>query len=283
VQAAIDGYASTVIFKPSNASIGQYSKLDDQTNYQFELTFPTNAPPEGNVAWYVQVYGPDGITSDGVELSEGGTSNSQVTLTVDGSLVGDVVLSAAYLSVSNTIMVVPPVLVVSLPASGPAMNGFQIFPGSIALSVGSVITPEFLASYSDGSTSFRYPNPSAIEVTSSQPDVVSVTNSLAWQLASIGTSTVTVNWNGFQEQDQITVFDPDSTNPPPLTLVNSGGGQLTAFWVGFNTSWQLESSDDLSSANWTPVQTIPVMAGGESYVTLSTTDSQQFYRLLLRQ
>jgi hypothetical protein len=78
------------------------------------------------------------------------------------------------------------------------------------------------------------------------------------------------------------VFDPDSTNPPPLTLVNADGGQVTASWVGFSAAWQLESSADLSSTNWTPVPTIPVMAGGESYITLSTTNTQQFYRLQLQ-
>jgi len=121
-------------------------------------------------------------------------------------------------------------------------------------------------------------------VTSSQPNVVSVTNSLAWQLASVGTANVAVNWNGFQAQDQITVFDPDSTNPPPLSLVNSGGGQLTASWVGFTTSWQLQSSVNLSAANsWQTVPATPIMAGGESFVTLSATNTQQFYRLQWQQ
>jgi hypothetical protein len=108
---------------------------------------------------------------------------------------------------------------------------------------------------------------------------VSVANPLSWQLSSVGTSTLTVQWEDFQAQDQITVFDPSSTNAPPLSLVNSGAGQVTASWVGFTTSWQLESSADLSSSNWTPVTGIPPAVGGQTYATLPATNTQQFYRL----
>jgi hypothetical protein len=113
---------------------------------------------------------------------------------------------------------------------------------------------------------------------------VAVTNSLAWQLSSPGTSTITVNWNGVQASDQITVFDANSSTPPPLALVNSAGGQLTISWPGFTTSYQLQTVSNLSSSNaWKPVSVIPTMAGGQSSVTLSPSNSQQFYRLQLQQ
>jgi hypothetical protein len=201
---------------------------------------------------------------------------------VDSGLIGDVVLSGAYTSGTNTVILIPPTLVVSLPTTGPAMTGFQIMPGNIALSVGSVIAPELLVSYSDGSTSFRYPNPGAVTVTSSQPSV-SVTNSLAWQLSSVGTSTITVNWNGFQAQDQITVFDPTANIPPTLSAQSTENGQLTVSWPGFTTSYQLQSSAALTATNvWQPIPVMPVSAGGESIVTLSVNNAQQFYRLQLQ-
>jgi len=203
---------------------------------------------------------------------------------VDNALVGDVVLSASYMSASNTLVVTPPILVVSLPSSGPVMTSFQLIPSSIALSVGSVISPQFLATYSDDSSSLRFVTTNAIEVTSSQPAVVSVSNALNWVLSSVGTSRITVSWSGFQAESQITVFDPDSTNPPPLSLVNEGNGQLTISWPGFTTSYQLQSTDDLSNTNsWQTMPTTPLMVGGESLLTLSATNTQQFYRLQWQQ
>jgi hypothetical protein len=283
-KAAIDSYATSVTIQAILNVLVQGSKLDAQTNYFYQIEFPTNLPPESEVAWVVQVYGPSGITTDGVELSVGGTNNNQVTLTVDNALVGDVVLSASYMSASNTLVVTPPILVVSLPSSGPVMTSFQLIPSSIALSVGSVISPQFLATYSDDSSSLRFVTTNAIEVTSSQPAVVSVSNALNWVLSSVGTSRITVSWSGFQAESQITVFDPDSTNPPPLSLVNEGNGQLTISWPGFTTSYQLQSTDDLSNTNsWQTMPTTPLMVGGESLLTLSATNTQQFYRLQWQQ
>jgi len=283
-KAAIDNYANSVTIQAIENLILQVGKLDAQTNYTYQINFPTNLPPDSDVAWVAQVYGPSGITSDGVEISEGGTNNNQVTLTVDNALVGDVVLSASYMSANNTLVVTPPILVVSLPSSGPAMTGFQLIPSSIALSVGSVISPQFLATYSDGSSSLRFVATNAIATTSSQPAVVAVSNALNWLLSTVGTAQVTVSWSGFQATSQITVFDPASTNAPPLSLVNQGNGQLTVSWPGFTTSYQLQSTADLSNTNsWQTVPTTPIMAGGESFLTFSATDTQQFYRLQWQQ
>jgi hypothetical protein len=284
IEEGIDNYAVSFVAQAINNLMRLPSKQDDQTNYQYEAIFPTNLPPESSVVWSVQVYGPDGLTSDGVELLPGGDNNSQVTVTVDGALVGDVVLSGIYASVSNTVVALSPVLVVSLPLSGPAMTGFQTLPGNIALSVGSAISPVFVANYSDGSTSARYVTADEINVTSSQPAVVSVSNALYWVLSSVGTSEITVSWSGFQAASQITVFDPASTNPPPLSLVNGGNGQLTVSWPGFTTSYQVQMSGDLSNTNsWQTMPTTPLMAGGESLITLSATNTQQFYRLQWQQ
>jgi hypothetical protein len=160
------------------------------------------------------------------------------------------------------------------------MTGFQVWPTRIALPVGSVVSPLLRATYSDGSSSFRYASSTALQVTSSQPAVVSVTDPLNWKLSSVGPAQITVAWSGFQAQSQITVFDLASTNPPSLSLVNAANGQVTVSWPGFTTSYQLASSGDLSATNsWQPVPTTPIMAGGESHVMLSATNTLQFYRL----
>jgi hypothetical protein len=279
-QALIDGYATSIAFTSPGGLIQIVSKLDDQAGYQCQLNFPTNLPADGNVVWYVQVYGPSGITSDGVELSEGGANNSQVTITVDSALVGDVVLSGSYVSGSNTIVAIAPTLVVSMPPPGVTLAGVQIVPASIALSVGSVVSPQVVALYSDGSSSLRYVASNTVAVSSSQPAIVSVADPLSWQLSSVGTAQVTLTWSGFRAASQITVFDPAATTPPALSLVNAGSGQLTLEWPGFTTSYQLESTGDLSAANsWQPVSATPISAGGETIVTLPATNTQQFYRL----
>jgi hypothetical protein len=52
---------------------------------------------QGTVAWAAQVFGPGGaVTQEGVSLSVNPDDSRQVTVIVDSTLVGDVVLTAHY-------------------------------------------------------------------------------------------------------------------------------------------------------------------------------------------
>ena len=281
---AIDDYAASITFQTFSNLLQALPQphVAGASSYPYHLLFPTNLPPQGNVVWFVQVYGPAGITSDGVELSESGTNNSQVIVIVDNGVVGDVVLSATYQSASNTIVVIPPTLVVSMQPAGVTLTGIQVLPANIALPPGSTISPQVVANYSDGSSSLRYVTADALKVVSSRPATVSVSDPLNWQFSAVGTAQVTLTWSGFNAVSQLTVFDPSGNTSPPLSLVRSGIGQLTYSWPGFTTSYQLESSADLKGTNgWHPVAATPFSAAGQSFVTLPMTNAQQFYRLKL--
>ena len=281
-KALIDDYAaSSALWQTVKDALTQLAHPNDgDSSYGYQINFPPNLPPVGDVAWFVQVYNAGGLTEDGVELTPSGTNSSYVTVTVDGALVGDVVLSAAYLSASNTVVIIPPTLVVSLAPAGTSMTGFQLLPANIALPVGAVVSPQFLAAYEDGSSSLRYAAPGAVTAVSSQPSVVSVADPLNWQLSAVGTAQISVTWSNFTATSQVTVFDPASTTPPPLSLLNNGNGQLTAAWVGYDPCYVLESTGDLRRTNsWQPVAATPLSGGGWTTVPLAMTNTVQFYRL----
>jgi len=247
---------------------------------QYQFVFPTNLPPQDPVAWFVQVYGPSGITTDGVELSVSGTNDSEVTVTVDAAVVGDVVLSATYTSTNNTVVTTLPLMVYSSQPAGATLTGIQVMPANIALPPGSVVSPQVVANYSDGSSSLRYVTAGSLAVVSSQPSVVSVGDPLNWQFLTAGTAQVTVTWSGFRAVRQLIVFDPNGSTPPTLSPANEGNGQIALSWPASTTSYQLESSTDLTATNaWQPVFTTAVNAGGQNFVTLSVTNARQFYRL----
>jgi hypothetical protein len=278
----IDDYASSSAFwQTAKDALSQLPHaLDTDTSYQYQVLFPSNLPPVSDVTWYVRVYNAAGIASDGVVLTPWGTNNSYVTVTVDNALVGDVVLSAFYLSVSNTVVMIPSALVVSLAPSGGTLTGIQLLPANIALPVGTTVSPQLMATYSDGSSSLRYAAPGTVMAVSSQPSVVSVDDPLNWQLSAVGTAQINVTWSGFAAHSQITVFDSASSTPPTLSLQPTGNGQLSAAWVGFETAYVLETSGDLQQTNsWQPVATAPLSGGGWTTVPLAMTNTQQFFRL----
>jgi hypothetical protein len=281
VEAVIDSYAATGQFVTLKAGPSMLVyPLDDHASYQYQIPFPSDLPPVGDVTWFVQVYDSAGITDDGVALTPWGTNSSHVTATVDNALVGDVVLSAVYRSGSNTVVLVPPTLVVSMQPAGVNLTGFQLLPAIIALPKGTAFSPRVLATYSDGSSSFRYAAPGTVTAVSSQPSVVSVDDPLNWQLSTVGNAQISVTWSGFTAASQITVFDPTSNLPPTLSLLNTGNGQLTAAWAGYKMDYVLESSGDLQQTNsWQPVATAPTSGGGWTTVPLAMTNTAQFFRL----
>jgi hypothetical protein len=278
----IDNYAaSSPLWKTAQDALSQAPHaLDGNGAYGYQMNFPADLPPAGNVTWFVQVYDAAGLTSDGVALTPSGTNNNQVTVTVDGGLVGDVVLSGTYLSASNTVVIIPPTLVVSKLPAGATMSGFQLLPANVVLPLGTVVSPQFLASYTDGSSSLRFAAPGTATAASSSPSVVSVDDPLNWQLSAVGTAQVRVTWAGFTAASQITVFDPGSNTPPALLLQEGGNGQWVASWAGYDPGFVLESSGDLEQTNsWQPVAATAISGGGWTSVSLTATNQAQFYRL----
>jgi hypothetical protein len=137
-----------------------------------------------------------------------------------------------------------------------------------------------VATYSDGSSSMRYPDPDAVAAASSQPSVVSVDNPLFWQLNAVGSAQINVTWSGHTAVSQITVFDNTTNAPPALSIRNVGGGQMVAAWAGFESSFLLESSSSLQQTNsWQAVPAPASLFGGWTTVPLSATNAQQFFRL----
>jgi hypothetical protein len=213
-------------------------------------------------------------------LSVSGTNDCEVTVTVDAAVVGDVVLSATYTSTNNTVVTTLPLMVYSSQPAGATLTGIQVMPANIALPPGSVVSPQVVANYSDGSSSLRYVTAGSLAVVSSQPSVVSVGDPLNWQFLTAGTAQVTVTWSGFRAVRQLIVFDPNGSTPPTLSPANEGNGQIALSWPASTTSYQLESSTDLTATNaWQPVFTTAVNAGGQNFATLSVTNARQFYRL----
>jgi hypothetical protein len=115
---------------------------------------------------------------------------------------------------------------------------------------------------------------------SSQPSVVSVDDPMNWQLSAVGTAEINVTRSGLTAASQIMAFDPTSSVPPTLSLLNTGNGQLTAAWAGYKLDYVLESSGDLQQTNsWQPVATTPTSGGGWTTEPLAMTNTIQFYRL----
>jgi hypothetical protein len=247
--------------------------------YEYNLNFPVSAPPQGNVQWFVEVFGPQGITSDGVSWQASGTNAQQVAVTVADAVVGDVVLYASYVSLSNTLISTTPFLVVSVPPAGVTLAGLKILPTGVSLPVGSVVPARIVALYSDGTSSLRFVPAGAVTATSSEAGVISVADPLNWQLLTAGVAQVSLTWQGLTATSQVTAFSTNAISPT-LSISSAGNNSLTLSWPAYASAATLESNTNLfNPSGWQPVAEAPTDIGGQNVSTFSATNGAQFYRL----
>ena len=229
VKQAIDDFACSLLTPTAVQIIQHVTPLDtpkpqdgSASTYYFGLNFPSNEPPGGNVTWFALDYGTNGVSLDDITCVASGTCGSQVTVTVDNSVIGDVVLFAVYPNTNNQMVQALGQLVASQGPPGAALAGIGLLPYSPNMPAGSVIPIQVVAIYSDGTSSVRYLTAGSLAASSSDPAVVSVADPLNWQLLSPGSAQVVVSWSGFSATNQVIVFAPTSDTPKSASREAAG-------------------------------------------------------------
>jgi len=221
--------------------------------YSLAFQFPSNEPPaaNANVKWVALTLGTNGIGTNGVTWQAQGTNDSQVTVYVDQNFVGDVLLCADYLDSSNQMVEAGPTLVCSQSPSAASLTGFYVLPCNPTLTAGATVPVSILAAYSDGSYSLRYVASNSLAAVSSNPNVVSVSDPLNWQLLTSGTAQVTASWSGFTFTNQVTVIAPGVVSPQ--LSINAAGTNAVLNWPYWANQYVLEFCTNLALPNWQPV------------------------------
>jgi len=176
-------------------------------NFTVELQ---EAPSEIRTAgpfWFAEVFGPDGVTSEGVTLDPGASGPSSVDVSVAGSVIGDVILYSTY-EANGTTVFATPIRVASNEPDGATAQSLRLEPSGIAVNLGEEVSPVVWVNYSDGSSLRRWLHPDDFTVTSSQPGIVDVSAETLWVAESTGEATLTLNFGGLTAQSTLKVIDP---------------------------------------------------------------------------
>lgn len=215
VQQTLNSHTATLapvasgISEESERSMDRGSTISAASSQVIEVQRPEGAPITAGPYWYAEVFGPDGVTSTGVTLTPDVGNPNQVTVDIDGSVVGDVVLYASYLAGDTTVFA-PPLRIATIEPPSVTATSLTLQPVSTVLDVGNEITPALWVNYSDGSTLRRWVHPDDIMVSSSSPGVVDVSNETRWRAVSAGQATVTLSYSGLSAQSLIQVVDSTS-------------------------------------------------------------------------
>ncbi len=241
-------------------SAGLVATMDRLANQDEDLaeeraTFQLNPVPGVPVAnkpiWIAEVYGPNGVTTEGVTVISD-PNNHRVEVMIDDGVEGDVVLFASYRTPGGGVMFAEPQLVASRDSNTVPIEAIVVGPDELELTVGGTITPRLYVQRADGSEQQRWLTSEHVVVTSSNPQVVDASSPLRWQMVSPGVATLTVRYLGKTTTSTITVIDdPQEETPAPAGVLEpvivevEGASYPGVAFAGDSVSGAIEVSNDL--------------------------------------
>ena len=274
-QSAIDSAVPLVIL--TDLIFAGASHLIVSSNYNYTINYPKGTPTGNTITWYVQVFGPNGISSDGVSLLVSSNNTSQATVTVTNGVQGTVVLYAAYSATNGTFVVANPVVVVSNPV-GTTLNGIQLQPSSATLSLGDSLSVDVWGVYTNGATSQLYLTAGQANYVSSNTNVATVDAYGTVTMNSFGTATITASYNGFTAQSTLSTVTPTITRFSGIITTNKTFN--LSFMGTPGTTNIIQSSTNL--IQWSPLVTLNNSNGFIQFQeTISANMPEKYYRVII--
>src|SRR5262249_51870229 len=109
--------------------------LTPTTNASFNVQIPAAFPNVGPINWDVEVFGTNGISTNGASFAVNSNDSSTVTVYYDSNVEGQVVLFASYTVTNGSMVFAKPVVVASNPV-GNTLNAIELDPQVINMSPG---------------------------------------------------------------------------------------------------------------------------------------------------
>lgn len=221
----------------SGSSLAASAQGAAPSSYQFTRIPSTSEPIQSVVTWIATVFGPAGASQNGVTVQTDATDSTRVTVTVDPTVRGDVVLYSSYYSTNNKLVYSEPTLVASNPL-GSSLTSIELRPASFVLLPGETQQLEVWGTY-DSATTGQFFLPAAgngeFEFSSSNSSVMTVDGNGLLIAQAEGVASVTVSHNGLTATSDISVG-----KPVPIV---TGGSNIIAV-RGQSMQFQVTATND---------------------------------------
>jgi hypothetical protein len=252
------------------------------STFEFFLQPLPSQPSNGDVGWSLEVFGTNGVATDGAFLVVDSGDSRHVTVNVDDVTKGTVVLYANYTSTNGTLVFAKPIVVVDKPV-GASVVAIEVRPSVVALSIGDPIDLTIWRVHNNGLRAQMFiPFGSPPTFASSDPNVVTIETNNVVRLLSPGNATLTASFSGFTNQTVITVLG-HIVEPSLVASAVSSNGQFLATIVGSaNRQHVVEVSSNLTS--WTAWSTNVLDTNGRfQFIDASGSGNSpsRFYRATL--
>lgn len=201
---------------------GPRSPSDTPQTVNMILQPPLGESPIGPVTWIVVVYGPNGVTTEGVTLKPTGTYGENLQIDLAASVIGEVVVSVQYPSTTGITIIGKPGVVAS--RSTGTLTGIEIRPDTVALSAGPTVPLEIWGVYDPPSKVLLFTDTDNTVFASGNEAVATVNVEGRVTLVAPGTTTLQATYNGSHSAAAtIHVLAPAPVITSPLAVAGDVG------------------------------------------------------------
>jgi len=248
-------------------------------NINYVFTIPTNLPLAGAVNWHAFVYGPNGVSTNGLSMQVNTNDTAIMSLSIEDGTTGEVVISAAYMATNGTLVFASPLIVDTVPPTpGAILTNIELEPSSVSLEVGNATLTQIWGDYTGGVRSLLYAIPNQVNYVSSNPQVAGVDADGCVTLNSRGTAIVSVSYAGLISQMEVSSAAP--VVPQMLFSGETDGGFRFALLTSPGITNIVEASTNCT--DWTPLAELLPTNAFTSFMDSNMNGSQhRFYRIMI--
>lgn len=250
--------------------------------FTLRLVPPSDLHPTNKIYWTAYLLTTNGVSGRDVSVLPR-TDPLEARIRLNSGVYGDLVLEGIYQSTNGTRVVLKPYLVASPVPSGVTAQSMEVFPRDSARQPAGISVPmEIWTTWSDGRKSRRFVRAGDLQVASSAPNIVDVSNPLVWRTRAPGEATLTTTFEGQSYTAHWTVFDPDEgeSTPVPLLIEKSNPSGVRLSWPSASGNFHLQSSSRLGlGASWQDVSEVGDEVNGRYVIQLPSNTGTLFYRL----
>lgn len=281
IRDAIDAWATNVaILDFLTQAPAQLQAASGSGSQTFLVTL--DLPPGLNLSqppgWFAEVFGTNGVTSAGVTIEVVSNSLNQARVTIDSSVVGDVVIKCGFRGTNGVQYVARAQRLLRREPAGQSLVSLTAGLDDTQLPVGTTVPLILAGTYADGQSRVLYPLTNEVTAASDNLAVVTTANPLRWRITGVGTAHVTIQYANLSTTVTVTGFLRDQPYRVPLTITQSGTNQVNLSWPA-TAPGVLQKARLLSSTNWSEVSSSGVLTGSLRQVTLPRTNATEFFRV----
>lgn len=247
------------------------------TVFNFTISPPPSLPVLGPATWFAEIFGTNGVSTEGVSWQATGTNNSNVSVSVDDAVPGDVVLYSSYVSLNGVLVAANPVRVVRH-SQASALDHIYLSPATAVLSVGDTLTINIWGAWTNGPDTILYVAQGTGSFISSDPSVASIDANGQLRLLALGSTTISASYAGHTASMLVSTINP-VVGAMSASVTQNGMVQLTC-GSSPGTTNIIETSTDLTT--WVPLAMEISTNGIVTFLdTTPKIDPARFYRLRL--